>query len=210
MTPPGPTAALNAPEAILIGASTGGPSVLGQLLQALPHETCPPVVIVQHISAKFAGFFANHLERTLHREVVLAREGMVLAAGTVYIAPGDRHLTIEAESAGLTCRLTTSEPLHGCRPAVDALFSSCAKSLGHRCIAIVLTGIGRDGTSGARALRSSGASVLVQDEDSSVAWGMPGSIAREGLATEVMNIHEMGRFVQALLEPGHRHDEPPP
>ena len=175
---------------------------MGELLAALPRKGSPPIVIVQHISEKFAGFFANHLGRTLDREVTLAREGQVLAMNTIYVAPGGRHLSISMEPEGLTCRLTSTAPINGCRPAVDALFNSCAESLGDRCLAIVLTGVGRDGTSGAKALRQKGACVLVQDEASSVAWGMPGSIARAGLASGVLSVPEIARFVRAAVTHG--------
>lgn len=189
------------PRVIAVGASTGGPIVLSELLSALPGAMCPPVVVVQHISAQFAGFFADHLNRTLRREVILASEGQVLANNTIYIAPGDHHLHVSLEREGLTCRLTESPPVNGCRPAVDELFRSCAKCLGDQCLAIVLTGVGRDGTSGAEALRHRGACVLVQDEASSVAWGMPGSIARAGLATAVMTVDQIARYISSTLEP---------
>ena len=170
------------PKAVLIGISTGGPTALGEILPQLPARFPLPVLLVQHMPPLFTRFLAERLQVVCHLPVEEATQGTVVKAGKILIAPGDFHLkVVHAGSAVQTC-LDQTPPLNSCRPAVDALFASAAEVYGGAVIAAVLTGMGQDGLRGAQLLRAQGATILAQDEASSVVWGMPGAVANAGLA----------------------------
>lgn len=177
--------------AVVIGASTGGPEALTRLLAAVPADFGAPILVVVHMPAEFTPIFAERLRETTALDSKEAAHGARLQAGCVYIAPGNRHLTLQRGASGLVAALDDGPPENSCRPAVDVLFRSAAKVLGADTVGVVLTGMGRDGLAGARALRREGAAVLVQDEASSVVWGMPGFVARQGLATSVCSVLEI-------------------
>ena len=180
LDPPRPPP-LEQPEIVAVGSSTGGPDALDDLIPSLPKWFRPPVLVAQHMPPTFIPILARRLDRHSHLEVREATDGDRLQSGTVLLAPGDFHLEVRNDEP--TVRLHQGPPEHSCRPSVDVLFRSVAKAYGEHSIGVVLTGMGRDGVEGARALRATGAEVLVQDEETSVVWGMPGIIAREGMAT---------------------------
>lgn len=180
-------------QLLVIGCSTGGPEALGALLTALPRLPVP-VAVVQHMPPVFTRQFAARLDRALPHDVVEAENGQAMRAGTVYIAPGDHHLHVSERGGALWTRLSQEEPENYCRPSVDVLFRSAAQaSLG--ALAVVLTGMGHDGRAGAQAIVDCGGSVLVQDQATSVVWGMPGSVAAAGLADEVLPLDQLGPAV---------------
>jgi two-component system, chemotaxis family, protein-glutamate methylesterase/glutaminase len=166
-------------DIIAIGVSTGGPTALAELVPALPAAMPVPIVIVQHMPPMFTRILADRLDQKSGLHVVEAADGARLTPGTVYVAPGDLHL--EAVSRA---RLHVYDGPHenSCRPSVDPLFRSVAAQFGPHVLAIVMTGMGRDGLRGAEEIARAGGHILVQDEVTSVVWGMPGFVARAGLA----------------------------
>ena len=168
------------PALVAIGCSTGGPQALAALIQRLP-PLGVPMVVVQHMPAGFTTMLAAHLDRIGRHDVAEATDGEALLAGRIRLAPGDRHLLIEATATGLRARLTADPPEHYCRPAVDPMLRSAAEATSGRLLAAILTGMGHDGLEGCRAVAAAGGTVFAQDEGSSVVWGMPGAVIRAGL-----------------------------
>ncbi|GAA4932403.1 protein-glutamate methylesterase/protein-glutamine glutaminase [Actinoplanes utahensis] len=173
-------------DILAIGSSTGGPDALTKVLLGLPADLPVPIVITQHMPPVFTKMFAERLDRSTALKVVEAGEGMELAPGTVYIAPGDRHLVFQRRGTATITQLNSGPQENSCRPAVDVMFRSVAALYGGSCFATILTGMGQDGRSGAKVLRDAGAEVLAQDEATSVVWGMPGAVVSAGLADEVL------------------------
>ncbi|WP_230530926.1 protein-glutamate methylesterase/protein-glutamine glutaminase [Microvirga roseola] len=181
------------PQYLLIGASTGGPRAIEQVLMGLgPALLKVPVLIVQHMPPMFTAVFAEHLRAQFRVRACEPEDGAPLSPGTVFIAPGGRHMGLAASPAGPVIRLDDSPPVSFCRPAVDVLFRDAAAVLGNSAIAAVLTGMGSDGTQGARYLVQAGAAVIVQDEATSTVWGMPGSIAKAGIAQDILPLDMIG------------------
>jgi two-component system chemotaxis response regulator CheB len=183
-------------EIVAIGASTGGPNALAQLLAQLPAEFPVPIVIVQHMLATFTRHFAERLAAQCRIQVVEANAGDVLAPGRAYLARGDYHLTVDRKAGRALVAMNQGEVENFCRPAVDVLFRSVAQGYGPGALAVVLTGMGHDGLLGCGAIRDAGGDVIVQDEASSVVWGMPGFVARAGLASQVLAIDALGGEVR--------------
>jgi two-component system chemotaxis response regulator CheB len=187
------------PAVLVVGSSTGGPEALATVLPHLPASLPVPVLMVQHMPPVFTRQFAQRLDRLSALRVVEAVDGTPLLPGTVHLAPGDHHLVIRADRAGtLRTALTQDPPENFCRPAVDPLFRSAVAAYGGAVLGVVLTGMGSDGRQGAGAIREAGGTVLVQDQATSVVWGMPGAIAQAGYADEVL---PLGRVAEAI----HRH-----
>jgi two-component system chemotaxis response regulator CheB len=184
-------------DILAIGSSTGGPDALTKVLQAMPSDLPVPIVVTQHMPPVFTRMFAERLDRSTPLRVVEAGDGMELTAGTVYIAPGDRHLVLQRRGTATLTQLSGAPPENSCRPAVDVMFRSVSSLYGASVFATVLTGMGYDGRSGAKVLRDAGAEVLAQDEASSVVWGMPGAVVGAGLADEVL---PLDRIAAALIQ----------
>ncbi|GIE80066.1 chemotaxis response regulator protein-glutamate methylesterase 3 [Actinoplanes philippinensis] len=183
-------------DILAIGSSTGGPDALTKVLLGLPADLPVPIVITQHMPPVFTKMFAERLDRSTPLKVVEAGEGMELTPGTVYIAPGDRHLVFQRRGTTTMTQLNNGPQENSCRPAVDVMFRSVAALYGGSCFATILTGMGQDGRGGAKVLRDSGAEVLAQDEATSVVWGMPGAVVAAGLADEVL---PLDRIAGALV-----------
>jgi len=169
-------------DVLVVGASTGGPPALRNFLLGLGADWKLPILIVQHMPATFTAILAEHLDKALPQKVQEAKDGMLIESRNVYIAPGDWHMTIKNDPICKQIKLDQSAQVNWCRPAVDPLFKSAAEAYGNHVLAVVLTGMGHDGRDGAQALVNVGASVMAQDEASSVVWGMPGAVAEAGLA----------------------------
>ncbi|MBD2307064.1 chemotaxis response regulator protein-glutamate methylesterase [Chroococcidiopsis sp. FACHB-1243] len=182
---------LPTPKIVAVGVSTGGPNALAVLLSQLPADFPVPIAIVQHMPPMFTQLLAERLAAKSRLKVAEAVSGRVLEPGQVWIAPGNFHLAVQRD--GKVVRLVTHQapPENSCRPSVDVLFSSVAEVFGASAIAIVLTGMGQDGLRGCQQLREAGGRVFVQDEASSVVWGMPGFVANAGLANRVLPIDQM-------------------
>ncbi|HWH01556.1 MAG TPA: CheB methylesterase domain-containing protein, partial [Pilimelia sp.] len=189
-------------DAVAVGCSTGGPDALAHVLAGLSGDLPVPMVVVQHMPPLFTQMFAERLNRSCPLEVVEAAPDMVLRAGTVYIAPGDRHLEVVRRGTDVVTRLTSDPPENSCRPAADVLFRSVARVYGRATLAVVLTGMGQDGLRGCEPLRAAGGRIVVQDEATSVVWGMPGAVAGAGLADAVLPLAEIAPVVAAQVNAG--------
>lgn len=166
---------------IAIGASTGGTEAIKEVLERMPADA-PAIVITQHIPALFSGPFAARMDRSSAMKVCEASDGQQIVPGHVYIAPGDRHLEVARSGARYVTKLTDAPPENRHRPSVDVLFKSVARFAGANAVACILTGMGDDGARGLLEMRKAGAHTLVQDEASSVVWGMPGAAFKMGAA----------------------------
>jgi two-component system, chemotaxis family, protein-glutamate methylesterase/glutaminase len=183
-----PAAALSAlrPKALLIGVSTGGPAALGKILPCLPGNFALPVLLVQHMPPLFTRLLAEQLNTNCPLTVEEAKEGAPVEAGKILIAPGDFHMKLTSAAGMVRVCLDQSPRQNSCRPAVDALFASAADMYRGAVLAVILTGMGQDGLQGVKLLKARGATVLAQDEASSVVWGMPGAVVQAGLADRVL------------------------
>ena len=158
-----------------------------------------PIVVTQHMPPVFTTMFAERLNRTTPLSVVEAADGMPLKAGTAYIAPGDRHLVLRRRGTEVLTELSAAPPENSCRPAVDVMFRSVRSIFGGSALAVVLTGMGHDGREGARELKAAGATVVAQDEHSSVVWGMPGAVVQAGLAHAVLPLDQIATALMGRL-----------
>jgi two-component system, chemotaxis family, protein-glutamate methylesterase/glutaminase len=192
------------PKVIVIGASTGGPQALVATLEGMRKAiTQVPIIIAQHMPPIFASIFTTHLKQHAGFPTQEATEGLPLVPGTIFLAPGGCHTVMRARADGQAfITMLPSEARGPWRPSIDLLFSSAAECFGSHALAIALTGMGRDGTEGATHLARRGANIIVQDEASSVVWGIPGSIAEAGLACAQLPPQKLGEMAQSLLE-GH-------
>ena len=188
-------------DAVAIGASTGGIHALGQLVGALPRDFAPPVLITQHLPPVFMPHFAGQLTALAGRPCRIAEDGETVNRGSLLIAPGDAHLSLERSRGRVVVRLDRGAAISGCLPSVDPMFAAAAVTYGARLLAVVLSGMGRDGSIGAQAVAAAGGQLLAQDEISSVVWGMPGAVVRQGLATAILPPDAIGR---AMAEHGRR------
>lgn len=189
-------------DVLAIGCSTGGPDAMAKLLSGLPGGLPVPVVVVQHMPPVFTKMFADRLDRGNPLTVVEATNGVPLRAGTVYVAPGDRHLTIVRRGTDVVTKLGEGPPENSCRPAVDVLFRSVAQVYGPSTMAVVLTGMGHDGRAGCEVLRQAGAAIVAQDEHTSVVWGMPGAVVTAGLADAVLPVEDIASYLLAHVNAG--------
>ena len=180
------------PSIVVVGASTGGPRALAAVLGELPPAFPLPIVVVQHMPAEMTAFFADGLAHNCALPVRLAEASHPVEPGTLWLAPGGTHLVLESERGRARFRLDDGPEENGCRPSVDPLFRSATRVFGSGVLAVVLTGMGQDGLAGARDVHAAHGRVIVQDEASSVVWGMPGAIARAGLAHAVLPLTQLG------------------
>jgi len=178
-------------QLICIGVSTGGPAALSSMLPELSSKTHLPIMIVQHMPPGFTKSLAESLAKKCRHKVVEASEGDVISDDSIFIAPGGKHMIVVSEGGQKKVSLNEAPLENGCRPAVDVMFRSIAEAYGGKVCAVILTGMGSDGTLGAKPLRGHGATVIVQDKASSVVWGMPGSAYEAGVADEVVPLMQI-------------------
>ena len=181
------------PRVLMIGASTGGPqaitAIIGKLGAVIDRA---PVLITQHMPPTFTTIMAEHVARVSGRPAHEARDGEEINAGTIYIAPGGKHMRIVRRADGIATIAIDDGPLvNFCKPAVDPMFSSAAEVWGKWVSGLVLTGMGSDGLKGARTIVEAGGSVMAQDEASSVVWGMPGQVTQAGLCSAVLPLSQI-------------------
>ena len=180
------------PRVLAIGVSTGGPQALSALIPKIPASFPLPILIVQHMPPMFTRLLAERLQAASPLRVEEAVEGMGVTPGRVFIAPGDYHLRVRRTGpAAFATALDQSAHENSCRPSVDVLFRSLAENYGGEVLSVVLTGMGSDGLRGAERLKAAGAYGIVQDEATSVVWGMPGAIANAGLADCVLPLDQI-------------------
>ncbi|OGS55216.1 MAG: hypothetical protein A3K60_04710 [Euryarchaeota archaeon RBG_19FT_COMBO_56_21] len=188
-------------KVIVIGASLGGPRALEFIIASLPKGLPAPIFIVQHLPSEFSQSFAKRLSAAKGPHVELAEEGLRPEKGVAYVAPGGKHLKLSWKGASsLLMRLDDGDPVNFVKPSVDVLFKSAADSLGESVLAIVLTGMGEDGTSGALAVKNCGGRVIVQDEATAVAPGMPKSVLDAGAADKVVPLEKIPEEIVKFLE----------
>lgn len=188
------------PTIIGIGSSTGGPQALMAVLTTLPAKMQLPVVVVQHMPPTFTRLLADQIGRATHRPTSEGQDGTVLAAGNIYIAPGGFHMCIERTHGEGVIRINSAPPENFCRPAVDPLFRSLASGYAGATLALILTGMGADGTRGAEAIAAAGGTILAQDEATSVVWGMPGAAAAAGVCSALIPLPDIGRRLGEIAQ----------
>lgn len=192
--------ALVLPRVLLIGCSTGGPQALATLIKQISATTeRVPILITQHMPPTFTTVLAEHLARISGRRVHEPEHGEAVVAGGIYVAPGGRHMRVVRGPDGPAIALGDDPPINFCKPAVDPLLSSAAQVWGPGSLALVLTGMGSDGTNGAGRIAAAGGSVIAQDEASSVVWGMPRSAAQAGFCSAVLPLGEIAAKVNRLF-----------
>ncbi|BAK65073.1 chemotaxis response regulator protein-glutamate methylesterase [Sphingobium sp. SYK-6] len=183
-------------RAVGVGGSTGGISAIMTLLSGLNPGNAFPIFITQHLPANFQPLFAEQLHRATQRPVVIAEEGLPVRAGVIHVAPGNAHLSLVREARGrVTIRLSRERCLHGSFPAVDPMFLAMARVYGPGACGVILSGMGRDGLAGAHAIIEAGGWMIAQDHASSAVWGMPGSVARAGLASAILPPGSIGELI---------------
>jgi two-component system chemotaxis response regulator CheB len=181
-----------APRALLIGSSTGGPQALMALVAEIGAVIDRfPVLITQHMPPTFTTILAEHLARSSHRPAREAVDGEIIKAGHIYLAPGGRHMRLVRHGVDAVIALDDGPPVNFCKPAVDPLFSSAIDVWQGAILAVVLTGMGSDGMRGGKDIVAAGGSVIAQDEASSVVWGMPGAVANAGICAAVLPLNQI-------------------
>lgn len=182
---PGPAGPI---EIVAIGTSTGGPNALAEVLPRIPADFPVPIVIVQHMPPTFTRFLAERLTATSEIAVREGKSGELVDPGNAWVAPGDFHMNVRRELGVVRLGIHQAPPENSCRPSVDVLFRSVAEVYGKNVLAVVMTGMGQDGLRGCEFIKEAGGQVVVQDEATSVVWGMPGFVARAGLADSVLPV----------------------
>jgi two-component system chemotaxis response regulator CheB len=186
-------------QIVAMGASTGGTEAIRLVLERLPPDA-PGIVITQHIPRAFSAPFAARLNACSQLSVQEAQDGALILPGHAYIAPGDRHLTVEVDGARYRCRLREDAPVNRHRPSVDVLFRSVAEQVGQNAVGVILTGMGADGARGLKEMRDKGALTIAQDEKSSVVWGMPGASVALGAVDRVLPIEQIAEGLMGLSD----------
>jgi two-component system chemotaxis response regulator CheB len=186
-------------KAVVIASSTGGPEALRTVLNGLPGNLGVPVLVVQHMPPVFTDMLAKRIDGTSQLRVAEAKDGEPVQPGRVYIAPGDRHLEVVRFAGQVRTKLHDGPKENHCRPAADVLFRSAVEMYGGAVLGVVLTGMGQDGKRGCEKLVNAGGRVIVQDEDTSVVWGMPGVVAEAGLAEAVLPIGDIAKNITAQV-----------
>lgn len=177
-----------------IGSSTGGIEALNEILPELA-SNLPPIVITQHIPHAFSERFAKRMNNVIEPHVQLAEENMALLPGHIYVAPGDRHLVVKKINHHYKCQLSDGAEVSGHKPSADVMFDSIANAAGTNAIGVLLTGMGSDGAKGLKNMLQSGANTIVQDEKTSVVWGMPGSAAKIGAAEKELPLGKIAQYI---------------
>lgn len=185
------------PQAVAIGASTGGIHALGLMLRRLRPDFDVPLLITQHLPASFMPVFARQIEAACGRTADIAEDGLMLTPGRIVIAPGHGHIVVRGKAGALVTRISTEPAASGCLPSVDPMLASLAEACEGRALGVILSGMGRDGVLGAQALVDAGGTIYAQDADTSAVWGMPGAVARAGLASMIAPPDRLGDAVMA-------------
>jgi len=197
-------------DVVAIGVSTGGPNALAAILPMLPADFPVPIVIVQHMPPVFTKLLADRIRAESRLNVQEGVAAGVVERGRVWIAPGNFHMIVRRERGGVRLALNQEPPENSCRPAVDPLFRSIAEVYGSNALGVILTGMGQDGLRGCGDLADRGAQIVVQDQASSVVWGMPGFVAQAGLAERVLPLAEIADHIVRRSRAGRQPSMPDP
>lgn len=182
-------------DIVAIGVSTGGPNALAQMIPMISPDLSVPIVIVQHMPPLFTEMLAKRLDQSSPFNAREGKSGELLRPGDLWIAPGDFHMRVASDGADVRLTLDQGEPENSCRPAVDPLFRSVVEVYGEKVLGVILTGMGHDGLKGSEVICGAGGSVIAQDEASSVVWGMPGDVAKAGLANAVLPLDQIAQEI---------------
>lgn len=189
-------------DIVAIGVSTGGPNALAEVLPGIPKGFPVPIVIVQHMPPVFTKCLGERLSTKCQLPVAEGQPGDRVVPGTIWIAPGDYHMTVKRSGAEVVLAMNQDPPENSCRPAVDVLFRSVSQLYGPAVLAVVLTGMGQDGMRGAEVIREHGGAVFAQDEASSVVWGMPGAVVHAGLADKILPLSQVAGEIVRKVQAG--------
>ncbi len=183
------------PRVIAIGSSTGGPEALREIFETMPLDINLPIVITQHMPPMFTKILADRLGRSGAWTVREAEDGDELKPGVALVAPGGRHMLFKQQGTRIFAKLDDGPPENFCRPAVDPMFRSVNKLFGGAVLGVVLTGMGDDGTKGAKEIIDTGGTIVAQNEETSVVWGMPGAVTGAGLCSKLIPRNEMAKYI---------------
>jgi two-component system, chemotaxis family, protein-glutamate methylesterase/glutaminase len=203
----GTSTAFSSIDIVTIGVSTGGPNALCEILPEIPKDFPVPIVIVQHMPPMFTKLLADRLDKQCQIRVHEGVAGDPIQAGNAYIAPGNYHMIVKREGTSTALSLHQGPPENSCRPAVDVLFRSVVEVYGSGTLGVVLTGMGQDGLRGCEQIREANGQILAQDEKTSVVWGMPGFVAKSGLADEILPLNQVASsIIRRVQRVPHRGD----
>jgi two-component system chemotaxis response regulator CheB len=189
-------------DVIALGVSTGGPNALLKVVPFFSRDLPVPILAVQHMPPMFTASLAERLDKQSQIKVCEAAEGQRVEPGTMFIAPGGRHMIVKKNVAGYNVNLIDTAPVNSCRPAVDVLFRSILNVYGGNVLTVIMTGMGNDGAAGVGAIRRKGGYSIIQDEASSVVWGMPGAVAKLEHADEIVALDKIASRIEDLLKKG--------
>lgn len=182
---------------VALGSSTGGTEALKVLVRDLP-ANAPALVVSQHLPVAFSSSFAKHVNDITEMTACIASDGQLILPGNIYISPGDKHLQVVRDGARYVCHLHDGEPVNRHKPSVEVMFRSVARNVGSNAIGVMLTGMGADGAKAMREMRDAGAINIVQDEASSVVWGMPGEAVKQGAAHYILPLDKIAAQILAV------------
>jgi two-component system chemotaxis response regulator CheB len=186
---------------IAIGASTGGTEAIKTVVKGFPSDT-PPILITQHLPAAFSESFVRHIDLATEMSASIPKHGQIVESGHIYLSPGDRHMLVIREGGKYVIHLSDGLPVNRHKPAVDVLFRSVSQCAGANAIGVLLTGMGADGAMGMKEMHDAGAKTVIQDEQSSVVWGMPGAAFKLGCTDHVVSLEEVSHKVLSLVKLG--------
>lgn len=191
------------PRVLVIGSSTGGPQALASLMPHIRDLGKVPVLITQHMPPTFTAILANHLSRLTSLDAAEGQIDELVQPGRIYVAPGDYHMSVfEDDNKDVRIRLDQSPTVNYCRPSVEPMLDSVVDVYGAACLFVMLTGMGHDGLNAAKRLVGKGGTVIAQNEETSVVWGMPGAVAAAGICNQVLPISDLGSATNRLLSGG--------
>ncbi len=188
------------PKVIVIGSSTGGPPALLEVTKAITKDIQHiPVFITQHMPASFTNILAQHISKATGRNCKEGEDGEEVKNGTIYVAPGGKHMSLTGTGFSIKIKLDDGAQINYCKPSVDPLFMTAANIYKKAVLSIILTGMGNDGASGAAVIIKQGGTVIVQDEATSIVWGMPGAAVQEGAVSEILPLDKIGKRVSSIV-----------
>jgi len=190
-------------DAVIIGASTGGPNALADVIPHIPETVTVPILIVQHMPPVFTQMLADRLDARSPLRVIESSPSMRVTAGTIYVAQGGVHMVVRRAGPTVLIDADDGPPEHSVKPSVDVLLRSAVEVWGGNILSVILTGMGEDGLSGCKEVVSAGGMVIAQDSATSLVWGMPGAVAKAGLATEVVPLSEVPGLVTRMVHGTH-------
>lgn len=192
------------PLAVAIGSSTGGPQALFEVFRDLGESIRLPIFVTQHMPPKFTAILAERISKVTGNRCAEAIDGEEVVDRRIYLAPGDFHMTVVGKGGSRKIRLNQDAPENYCRPAVDPMLRSLSSVYGGRVLTVILTGMGSDGLRGGAEIIAEGGTVIAQDDDTSVVWGMPGAAATGGLCSAVLPLDKIAPAIKKLVEGGAR------